>query len=118
MSDFSSPPELFDSRDVIERIEEIESVPTIDREPDDQEELDTLYAFQDDAECIPDWGYGETFIRDDHFTDYMREFLEDTGYIPKDFPEWIKIDWESTANNVQSDYTSFKLLGETYWARS
>ena len=114
MSDFSSPPELFDSRDVIERIEELESVPTIDREPDDQEELDALYALLDDAEGIHDWHHGATFIRDDYFSDYVEELLN----IPGDLPSWVVIDWDETADNMQADYTDFGFMGTTYWARS
>ena len=118
MSDLTSSPELFDSRDVIERIEELEAVPTIDREPDDQEELDALYALQDDAECLDDWEHGATFIRDDYFSDYVEELLKEVGYIPGDLPSWVVIDWDETADNMQADYTDFEFMGTTYWARS
>lgn len=63
-----------------------------------------------------DW-YPITLIRDSYWEDYVEELLDDLGYIPKDFPHWIKIDWKETADNVQDDYTSGEFDGVTYWAR-
>ena len=117
MFDLTSSPELFDSREVIERIEELEAVPTIDREPDDQEELDALYALQDKAECLDGWEHGETFIRDDYFSDYVEELLKEVGYIPDNLPEWIIIDWQETADTTHAAYTVFELMGTPYRPR-
>ena len=48
-----------------------------------------------------DEAYNGSFNSDEDFT---RNILDDFGYIPKDFPSWIEIDWEATASNVMQDY--------------
>lgn len=136
MPNFDGTDPFFDSRDVIERIEELEAeyIDTTDSDPtesmslddwraglsdDDAAEMVALLEFRDAADCVSDWQYGETFIRDgEDFVDYVRELLVDCGYIPADMPGWIEIDWESTAENAQVDYTDFQLAGVTYWARA
>lgn len=131
MSDFTSAPDYFDSREVIERIEELETLlenaedtelSDDDRaealEEFDRKEYDALIALRDGAEGnIPDWQYGETFIREDEFTAYAMELLSDTGYLSADLPSWIIIDEEETADNMKVDYTEFEFMGTTYYAR-
>jgi len=114
----SNHDDVIDSRDVIERIAELEAIEVIAREPEEQDELDALYDLQPQAEATPDWQYGEMLIHDRYFTEYTREMLEDIGYIPADFPSWIEVDWEATARNVQMDYFEVDFNGETYWVRS
>ena len=46
-----------------------------------------------------------------------QELLVDCGYIPKDLPSWIVIDWEETADNLKIDYMEVSLMGETYLMR-
>lgn len=113
--------EIIDSRNIIARIEELENTAVIDREEDEQDELDALYDFQEKAvERLEDWKYGVTFIREDHFAEYAEELVKDLGYIPEDLPSWIAnhIDWDEVAEEVKEDYTEFELMGETYWARN
>jgi hypothetical protein len=132
MANFDGTDDYFDSRDVIERIAELELLSeTMNDEEEtepvraeaydeyDAEEYEALLTLQGEAGdgTIPDFEYGETFISDDHFTDYAKELLKDTGYIPADLPDWIAIDWEATADAVKVDYTSFEFRGTTYWAR-
>lgn len=118
MADFSTTPDYFDSREVIERIAELESIEVIDRDEDEQEELDALYVLAEEAEGnVTDWKYGETFIHEDYFEDYAEEFIVDCGYIPADLPSWIVIDWKETADNLKQDYGTYSFRGETYYAR-
>lgn len=126
---FDMTQDFFDSRDVIERIEELEAleeaaladdatqedVDAWDRVLDD--ELAILREFAEDASNASDWAYGETFIHERHFTEYTKDMLADCGYIPDDVPDWIVIDWEETADNVKVDYTEYTLDGNTYYAR-
>ena len=126
---FDGTDNFFDSREVMERIAELEEVGTdtnsegtefdADRLCDEfREEYDALIELRDDAEGnIPDWDYGETFISEHYFTVYMMELLSDTGYLPADLPGWIVIDEEETASNMKDDYTEFEFRGTTYYAR-
>jgi hypothetical protein len=86
----------------------------------DYEQLDEyngVMELQNELEQTDDYRYGITVIREDHFTDYCKEFLQDCGYIKKDMPYWIEIDYESTANNMKADYTEVEYDGDTYYAR-
>lgn len=126
---FDGTDDLFDSREVMERIAELEEVGTetnsegtefdADRLCDEfREEYDALIELRDDAEGnIADWEYGETFISENAFTDYMMELLSDIGYLPADLPGWIVINEEETASNMKVDYTEFEFRGTTYYAR-
>ena len=37
--------------------------------------------------------------------DFAQQICEDIGDIPKDFPTYIHIDWERTANDIMMDYS-------------
>ena len=67
---------------------------------------------------VSEFHYGVTLILEDDFADYVKELLEDTGDITRDFPWYIDIDWETTASNIESDYTSIEYDGETYLFRN
>lgn len=130
----SNDDDIIDSRDVIERIEELEaeradlfdglSADLIEgaenewSERDEAKELAALKALQDEAEGYsPDWLHGAMLIRDSYFIDYTQELLQDIGDLPKNLPSYIAIDWEQTAENIQIDYTSVEFDGVTYWVR-
>lgn len=135
--------DILDSRDIIARIEELEAekesalegVPASEYgnydnekwaewdDSDEANELKLLSSFLEDfkgcggdEEWRGDW-YPVTIIRDSYFEDYTEELITDCGYISRDFPSWIVIDWKETAENVQQDYTSAEFDGVTYWAR-
>lgn len=60
---------------------------------------------------------GVYLIDEDNFEDFVEQDLEDCGYIPKDFPTWIEINWERTANNVKIDYSEVEFRGNIYLYR-
>lgn len=112
--------DIIDSRDVIARIEELESnLDTEDPDTDEAEELQALRALVDEAESTPDWKYGETLIRDSYFEEYAQELADDIGAINAD-ATWPNncIDWERAARELQQDYFSVEFDGVTYWVRS
>lgn len=131
---------VLDSRDIIERIEEIEQAREAYIEenagedasadvrtsqgdawalffPGDAAELAALSKLAKDGEGAADWHHGETLIRDDYFTEYVRELLEDCGEIPRDLPHYVAVDWHKTAENVRVDYFPVDFDGVTYWLR-
>ncbi len=136
----SNTDDLIDSRDIIDRIAELrderdscmmlreddsgnvteEPDPQgwADQYPEDAAELAALEKLAGEAEdYADDWRHGVTLIRDDYFTEYARELLEDCGTIPRDIEEWVIIDWDATARNVRMDYTGVEFDGVTYWVR-
>lgn len=131
--------DVIDSRDVIERIEELEADLEHEKElladhPEEpntparqtrldniaeiEAELNPLKALEEEAEgYAPDWEYGATLIRDSYFTEYAEELIKDCDGLPREIPHYIVIDWEATAKNIQVDYTSVDFAGVTYWVR-
>jgi hypothetical protein len=134
--------DVIDSRDVIARIQELEDelqdledaadeaaddtvrcaeiMAEIEawKAGDDGQELKALRALASEAEdYAPDWQHGETLIRESYWPTYARQLVEDTGELPKDLPDWIVIDWDSTADNLLIDYTPVDFGGVTYFVR-
>jgi len=120
--------DIIDSRDVIERIEELRS----EREDheggpeawaeecaEDAEELAALEALNEEGKhIVMDWSYGAALIRETYFKDYAQELAEDIGAINRDagWPACC-IDWEQAARDLQMDYTAVEFGGVTYWIR-
>jgi len=132
---------IIDSRDIIERLADIrESLESssgkdcgdfgseqgwieymeADQNVDENElkEFKALLNLQDQCECYSDWQYGETLIHADHWLDYVEDLLIDCGDLPRDIPHYIAIDWEKTADYIESDYTRVDFNGEEYLIRS
>lgn len=116
----------FDSREIIERIEELELLlgSDDDEQPDatldvEREELALLRDIASDGESATDWQYGETFIPDADFEDYARELAEDIGAIRSSDYSWpaSHIDWTAAADALRMDYTSYTFDGIEYLAR-
>ena len=81
----------------------------------DEDEYDILYAMR---EMIPEWEHGNVLVHDTEWEEYVKELLEDTGEMPRDIPWYIVIDWESTADNIQQDYSCVEYDGTDYWFRN
>lgn len=83
-----------------------------------EDELKEIEEINDvENELGSEFEYGVTLIDVDDFEEFIEQDLEDCGYIPKDFPSWIEIDWEATANNVKVDYTEVTYQGNSYLGR-
>ena len=131
MRNLDNSEDLLDVRDIIARVEELEDErDALDGETYEAwqagpqaDELALLCVLLQDLAgngCDENWRgdwYPVNLIRDSYFTDYAQELVEDCGYIAMDFPNWIAIDWEATARNVQMDYISTEFGGVTYWYR-
>ena len=125
----SNSDDVIDSRDVIERIEELSNARDEAAEAGDEavasweqeygDELKALESLADEASGSPDWEHGESLIRDSYFTQYAKEFANDVGRVSGDM-EWplCHIDWEAAAEDLQQDCTSVDFDGVTYWIRS
>jgi hypothetical protein len=120
--------DIIDSRDIIDRIEELEdqleglgSEGDCEKQGllDEWQELKALkeLAKQGEAESA-DWAHGETLIHRKYFVDYVADMLADCGTIPRDIPWFVEIDWEATAGNVEADYASIDFDGVEYLIRS
>lgn len=116
-TEVSNCDDVIDSRDVIERIEELST--DTERDESEQQELDALLALAQQAEgYAADWVYGATLIRDSYFKEYAQELADDIGAIDAD-ASWPMscIDWEQAARELRMDYTAVDFDGLTYWIR-
>lgn len=107
---------IIDSRDIMERIEELEQLladeSTREEFLDWCTEYDNLSTLAGEASLYSDdWEWGVTLIHENYFTDYCKEMLED-------FPTYVVIDWEATTENIKHDYSEVEFNGEKYYYRS
>lgn len=129
--------DILDSRDIIERIDELESLrdslsealesgdaELIERcelsfGEEEREELRVLSELAEEASSSPDWQYGESLIRESHFVEYARQFAEDVGLVSRR-RSWPSnhIDWEAAARSLRMDYFSVDFGGVEYLIRS
>jgi len=133
MTDLDLTNDIIDARDIIARVEALESdiadLLEYSTEADPQwreynDELQALLKIMAELETVGggdeqwrgEW-YPITLIADSYFTDYARELLEDIGDLPRELPHYIEIDWDATARNIRVDYTPVTISGFTYWTR-
>lgn len=112
--------DVIDSRDIIERIEELEAL--ISNNEDDQndvEEFESLTKLQVEGELYSeDWQYGSTLIHEDYFEQYMDEMVDDCYSDVLDtanLPFWMNVTYDYDA--LKMDYTAIDFNGETYYIR-
>lgn len=137
--------DVFDSRDVIERIEELEmeteGCTVCDRDgtdksgdtctnchgegeiviPENAEELAQLRALVDeiDAYAGDSARDGVGLIADRYFTRYAQELAEEIGAIDPS-ASWPNdcIDWERATRQLKMDYSEIETPWGVYWVRS
>ena len=130
--------DVLDSRDIIDRLEEVTNeLDEIEEYCDDNDirydEHDDYNSIHDEfreleevrAECqhIGDWEHGTTLINERYFTDYIKEMVEDCYEVPDHMMtgEWpwshMEMDWDSAAEEAKMDYSSVDIAGTTFYVR-
>jgi hypothetical protein len=61
------------------------------------------------------WVRGEPLIEWSTTETYFEEMCRDVGYISKDLPDFIVINWEQTAQNMLRDYADCVIGDYTYY---
>ena len=110
--------DTIDSRDVIERIDELEDTYD-DLDQLKKAELVALKRLTDNAMCDA-WEDGEVLINENYFTESCEELCKDTGDMPENLPWYIEnnIDWDGVADDIKMDYTEVDFDGEAYFIRA
>lgn len=116
----SNTEDILDTRDILERINWLET----DETELDELETEELEALRKLIEEVRQYSgeepeYGAGLIRDTYFTEYAQELAEDIGAISKDL-QWplMHIDWEAAADALKMDYSPVDFDGVEYWVRS
>ena len=115
--------DVTDSRDIIARIERVESDLEQARVDGDdttdlEVELKALEAFAEEASgYAPDWHYGERIIHEDYFTQYAQELSDELSLGDGAMAQWpfTHIDWEAAAGQLKMDYSDVEFDGVTYY---
>lgn len=107
---------VIDSRDVIARIDYLETIDPDDRDDDERHEYAILTELQEAAGGASDWPYGETLIRDSYFEEYAEGYAEQLDLVSDGWPT-RHIDWKAAAEELREDYTEVEFDGVTYWIR-
>jgi hypothetical protein len=117
--------DIIDSRDIIERIEELAGLVDEIGEGEHVAEWKVLTALAKQGEAESrDWLHGETLIRRSYFVDYISDLIHDCYEMPKEMTSgnWpfrhITIDYEAAAQEAEQDYASVYFDGEEYLIRS
>lgn len=114
--------EIFDSRDVIARIAELQEDTELTNSEED--ELFNLLNLQNECQDSPDWQYGETIIKHSYFLEYIKDLINECYQVPKelDSGEWpwrhFNLDYQAAADEAEQDYYEFYIKGETYLIRT
>lgn len=145
MNDFENE-DTFDTRDVLDRIQEInrELIPLEEHERDrldalrlrdaladdkaivnELEELEArlgLEAERNELEALLDEiggeaEYGVTLIAEDYFTTYAQELADDLYDIRDAKWPFNHIDWEAAADDLHHDYSCIEFRGYTFYYR-
>lgn len=111
--------EIIDVRDIIGRVEELETEQDGIESPCAELEelrglLSELAGYGGDEQFEGD-GYPSTLIHYDYFETAMDELLEDIGAIPRDLPSYLNI--EVNYDALLDDYSSIEVGNQTYWYR-
>lgn len=85
---------------------------------DERHELIMLREFRAELEGYCDWRHGETLIHEDFFEHYAEELATDIGAVSSDHNWPLQhIDWKAAAEDLKQDYTNADMDGSTYYAR-
>lgn len=127
---FDMNQDYFDSRDVIERIEELEALEEVFLDPESSEEDKAEWTRELDSELgqlrefadsvgSSEWNDGMTFIAESYFEEYAEDLCKDLGYLPDNLPGFLasNINWSGVADDLRVDYTEYELDGNTYYSR-
>lgn len=115
--------DIFDIRTVIKKFEELEDLD--ERDEFEEAEFKELEEFLHDVrgrggdeQWRGDW-YPVTFIDEDYFEQYAREFAEDIYGDEIATAKWPfdHIDWEKAAEDLKQDYSSVEADTVTYYYR-
>lgn len=98
---------------LLENLEEGESL----EDSDEYEEYKDVVEFINELVNTDVIENEETIIREDYWEEYVEELITDCGYIDKNFPSWIVIDWEKTGDNLLTDYGTFTYKDDKYYIR-
>ena len=127
MTDPSDPiipgTDIIDSRDIIARIDRLESDEAV-LDAAEKYELEKLRDLANQGEAYDDFQYGEKLILDSYFAQHTIELIDEVygREINTHRADWpfchLKLDIAAAAKELQDDYMAVDFDGTTYWMRA
>lgn len=119
MAEITAQDDRIDSRDVINRFEELSYAADNDFIDDDEKaELQSLAKLMLIGMDFEDWDHGIVLVNEDDFTEFAKEFKQECEHELFDsMPDWVKnnLDWDTIAGDMQSDFTVVEWEGKTFY---
>lgn len=119
---------IIDSRDIIDRFNELQNEYDSIREDDpsgcklalwsqgkDGKEYYLLQEFIKEAAFTTDWEYGTALIHESYFEEHMDETIADYYELPKNLPFWMEITYDYEV--LKQDYKAVELANHIYFVR-
>jgi len=107
--------DILDSRDIQERIDELQKIDQAEIDEYDTEELNLLLKIKDAVGDDESWAFGITFIRDSYFEEDAEEFAYDCMGIDRNGQMTMYVDWSRFAEDRKVDFQSVDFDGVEYW---
>ena len=112
MKNITNSDDVIDSRDILDYIEKYKN----DKDFEDKvKALQSIVKQYGDvySDCISDFEFGVTFIKDSYFEDYMWDFFLEVNQIDEALECYIDI--EAFARDQQYNYDTVDFDGIEYW---
>lgn len=113
MYDINYLADTLNPNDLLKRLEYLEN--QLAENEDEFFEYDELEELQENDGTLKELAKnGTVLINADYFEEYIQDYLKEIGAL-SGIPEYIVIDWESTANDILNDYSEIGLDGEWFY---
>lgn len=115
MYDINYQADMLNPSDLLKRLEYLQT--TLENEDEllyaeELIELDELRAHEDTLIQLAE--NGTVLINADYFEEYIKNNLQESGVL-NGVPNFLVIDWESTANDMLGDFSEIDLNGEGFY---
>ena len=113
MYDINYQADTLNPSDLLKRLEYLENQSEGNEDEFfDYDELDELRAHEDTLKQLAK--NGTVLINSDYLEEYIKNNLQESGVL-NGVPDYIVIDWESTANDMLGDFSEIDLNGEYFY---
>lgn len=114
--------ETIDSAEVLDRIEDLERKKqewSTGLTSEEAAELVDLRKLDEQGQSVSvDWDLGAVMVRADYFTQYVKDYAVEMLGIPGvDFPSFVVVDWDKTAENFKTDWSPIWFGDTIYYVR-
>ncbi len=119
MAEITAHDDRIDSRDVINRFEELSYAADNDFiDEDEKVELKSLAKLMLIGMDFDEWDYGMVLVHETDFVEFVKEFRQECDHELFDaMPDIYKanLDWSGIAEDMRSDFTVITWEGETFY---